>query len=208
MRSLTGRPLGRRPMAAMRWRTPFFLRRSIRSVAVPCCESGACWATRLRSRRYRHRETGGHGRGRDPRPPGGESVVRQDLDSGGDGYRLRIVEGVVVFRVRVDLCAQLVWLDAQLARLRFERFGGRLRRVVLLAPARKHLDGCRDDLGLPVADLSVVLPLARLDPALDGDQLALAQVLGADLREAVPCDNGVVLRLLLAAAVVVGRHAE
>ena len=56
--------------------------------------------------------------------------------------------------------------------------------------------------------LAVVLPLAGLESTLDGDQLALAQVLGADLSESVPGHDGVELGLLLAAAVLVGGDAE
>src|SRR5439155_23388368 len=51
-------------------------------------------------------------------------------------------------------------------------------------------------------------PLSRLDAAIDCDQLPLAEVLGADLCQAIPGDDRVVLGLLLAAPVVVGRHRE
>src|SRR6478609_980087 len=57
-------------------------------------------------------------------------------------------------------------------------------------------------------ELAIVLPLARLEAALQGDQLALAQVLGTDLREAIPRHHRVKLGFLLAAAVLVGGDAE
>jgi hypothetical protein len=85
----------------------------------------------------------------------------------------------------------------------------RVRLVVALAAARQHLHRDGHDLGLPVARAAVVVPLASLQPAFDGDLLALAEVLAADLREAIPDHDVVVFRALLAvAAVLVGRHRE
>jgi hypothetical protein len=47
-----------------------------------------------------------------------------------------------------------------------------------LAPAREHLDRRREDLGLRVAAAEIIVPLTSLQPALDGDLLALAEILG------------------------------
>ena len=88
--------------------------------------------------------------------------------------------------VVVVLVLELVGLDAELVRLGGERLRRRLGRVVLLAPAGEHLHRAGHDLGLPVAELLVILPLARLDATLDRDELALAEVLGADLRQPIP----------------------
>ena len=74
-----------------------------------------------------------------------------------------------------------------------ERVGARLGGVVLLAPAREHLDLGRDDLRLPVALPVRVVPLARLEPTLERDLLALGEVLAANLGKAVPSDDVVVL---------------
>jgi hypothetical protein len=95
--------------------------------------------------------------------------------------------------------------DGSASGVRRQRFG----LVVALAPAGKHLDRRRHDFGLPVARAAVVVPLAGLQAALDGDLLALAEVLAADLRQAVPDDHVVVFRALLAvAAELVCRHGE
>src|SRR6185436_9836148 len=55
----------------------------------------------------------------------------------------------------------------------------------------------RDDLGFPVALTAIVVPRARLEPALDRDLLALAEIRAGDLGEAIPRHDRVVLRLLL-----------
>ena len=65
-----------------------------------------------------------------------------------------------------------------------------------------------DHLGAPVADLAIILPAAGLQASLEGDELALPQVLTADIREAVPRYDVVVFGLFFTAAVVVGRHRE
>src|SRR5579859_1649959 len=49
--------------------------------------------------------------------------------------------------------------------------------VLLLAAAGKHLEAVGHDLGLPVTNPRVVVPLAGLDPALDVDELPLRQEL-------------------------------
>src|SRR4051794_29119521 len=92
--------------------------------------------------------------------------------------------------------------------LRLERLRRRLRAVVLAPAAREHLDARRDDLGLPVTLALLVVPGAGLQPALERDLLALAEVAPARLREAVPGHDVVELRLLLPADVLVGRHGE
>src|SRR6476646_6103679 len=51
-----------------------------------------------------------------------------------------------------------------------------------------------------MAQAPIVIPRARLQPALDRDLLALAEVGPGDLRKAVPGDDGVVLGLLSAPA--------
>src|SRR4051794_29597565 len=92
--------------------------------------------------------------------------------------------------------------------LRLERLRRRLRAVVLAPAAREHLDARRDDLRLPVALALLVVPGPGLQPALERDLLALAEVPPARLRQAVPGDDVVELRLLLPADVLVGRHGE
>src|SRR4051794_16554884 len=109
---------------------------------------------------------------------GGRAVAMEDaIPSGGD---LRAELGpvglfilvVVVARPRVErrlgdrlrrLC-----LTERLG-LRYERVGRLLGLVVLLLAPRKHLDVRGDDLGLPVAGALVVVPRARLEPALARD---------------------------------------
>src|SRR5206468_3416889 len=73
---------------------------------------------------------------------------------------------------------------------------------------REHLHAGRDDLGLPVALALLVVPRPGLQPALDGDLLALAEVAPARLGEAVPGHDVVELRLLLPGDVLVGCHGE
>src|SRR5215207_6146438 len=51
---------------------------------------------------------------------------------------------------------------------------------------------------MSLAYTALIVPGARLEPALDGDLLALAEVRAGDLGEAVPGHHRVVLRLLLA----------
>jgi hypothetical protein len=76
----------------------------------------------------------------------------------------------------------------------------RLRLVVALAAPGEHLDRRGHYLRLPVAHAAVVFPLPRLQPSLDGDLLALAEVLAAHGGETVPNDDVVILRVLLAVA--------
>ena len=60
--------------------------------------------------------------------------------------------------------------------LGLERVRRGLGVVVLLAPPASISTVVGDDLGLPVAQAAVVVPRPRLEPALDGDLLALAEI--------------------------------
>jgi hypothetical protein len=56
---------------------------------------------------------------------------------------------------------------------------------------------------------AVVIPLARLEAALDGDLLALAEILAAHLRQPIPDHDVVELRAFLSvAAELVGGHRK
>ena len=92
--------------------------------------------------------------------------------------------------------------------LRLECLGRGLRRVVLAPATGEHLHAGRDDLGLPVALSRVVIPGPGLEPALDGNLLALAQVASAGLGQAVPGHDRVKLGALLAAHELVGCNGE
>jgi hypothetical protein len=67
----------------------------------------------------------------------------------------------------------------------------------------------RHDLGLPVPGTLVVVPRAGLEPPFDGDLLALAEIAAGDLGQAIPRDDRVIFRFLLAASdELVAGHGE
>src|ERR1035437_2150275 len=137
----------------------------------------------------------------DARRPGGWDL-RQDEHALVFGRGVFRCLGRIVVR---ELRSGIVSGRSVAAGLPGQRFG----LVVALAATRKHLHGRGHDLSLPMALSPVVFPLAGLQPAFDGHLLALAKVLTADLGEAIPYHDVVILRALLAvAAVLVGGHCE
>src|SRR5918999_621016 len=87
------------------------------------------------------------------------------------------------------------------------RLGGGLSLlgVLLLRASAEHLERGDDDLGLPVPLPGVVVPLARLEAALDVDQLALRQELAGDFGQTIPRDARVILGPLVVAAAILVR---
>src|SRR5450759_5529863 len=157
------------------------------------CDSSGIW---IRTELWPGRRTWG-----DARRPGGWDL-RQDEHALVFG---RGVFGCLVRIVVRELRSGIVSGRSVAGGLSGQRFG----LVVALSATREHLHGRGHDLSLPMALAPVVFPLAGLQPAFDGHLLALAKVLAADLREAVPDHDVVVFGPLLAvAAVFVGGHCE